>query len=110
MFWWSVTFAGAQLDPPHEGAASKFSVAIVKPPEHGLTVEVLEKDTKAPVADAQVRLGPYGAATDPAGRAEVAMPKGTYDLTVWKAGYEAPGLTVDIHADVSIQVEAAIVP
>jgi hypothetical protein len=110
MFWWSVNFAGAQLDTPHEGASSKFSVAIVRPPEHRLTIEVLEKDTKAPIADAQVRLGAYGAATDPSGRAEVAMPKGTYDLTVWKAGYDAPGLTVDIDADVSIQVEAVIVP
>jgi hypothetical protein len=110
MFWWSVNFAGAQLETPHEGASSKFSVAVVKPPEHRLTIEVLEKDTKAPIADAQVRLGAYGAATDPSGRAEVAMPKGTYDLTVWKAGYEAPGLTVDIDADVSIQVEAVIVP
>jgi hypothetical protein len=110
MFWWSVNFAGALLETPHEGASSKFSVAIVRPPEHRLTIEVFEKDTRAPIENAQVRLGAYGAATDPSGRAQVAMPKGTYDLTVWKAGYEAPGLTVDIRADVSIQVEAVIVP
>jgi hypothetical protein len=38
------------------------------------------------------------------------MPKGIYDLTVWKVGYETPGKIVDIHNDVSIQVEATIVP
>jgi hypothetical protein len=110
MFWWSVNFAAAELETPHDGSTSKFSVAIVRPPEHRLTVEVFEKDTKAPIEDAQVRLGAYRAATDPSGRAEVAMPKGTYDLTVWKVGYEAPGRTVDIHEDVSIRIEVAIVP
>jgi hypothetical protein len=57
-----------------------------------------------------VRLGAYRAATDPSGRAEVAMPKGTYDLTVWKVGYEAPVHTVDVREDASVQVEAVIVP
>jgi hypothetical protein len=110
MFWCAVNFAAADIEAPHEGSSSKFSVAIVRPPEHRLTVEVFEKDSKAPIEDAQVRLGAYRAATDPSGRAEVAMPKGTYDLTVWKVGYETPGRTVDIREDVSIQVEAAIVP
>jgi uncharacterized membrane protein len=85
-------------------------VAIVRPPEHRLTIEVVEKDTKAPIEDAQVRLGAYGAATDPSGRAEIALPNGSYELTVWKVGYEAPGRTVDIHDDVGVQVEVVIVP
>jgi uncharacterized membrane protein len=110
MFWCTVSFAAAELEAPHEESSSRFSVAIVPPPEHRLTIEVFEKDTKAPIEDAQVRLGAYRAATDPSGRAEVAMPKGTYDLTVWKVGYEAPGRTVDIHDDVNVQVEVVIVP
>jgi hypothetical protein len=110
MFWCAVNFAAADIETPHDAASSKFSVAIVRPPEHRLTVEVLEKDTKAPIEDAQVRLGAYRAATDPSGRAEVAMPKGTYDLTVWKVGYDAPSQIVDISDDISIQVEAEIVP
>jgi hypothetical protein len=110
MFWCTVNFAAADIDTPHERSASKFSVAIVRPPEHRLTIEVLERDSKAPIEDAQVRLGAYRAATDPSGRAEVAMPKGTYDLAVWKVGYEAPVQTVDVHEDASVQVEAVIVP
>ena len=110
MFWCTVNFAAADIETPHEGSSSKFSVAIVRPPEHRLTIEVLEKDTKAPIEDAQVRLGAYGAATDPSGRAEVALPDGSYELTVWKVGYDTPGLTVDVHDDVSVQVEAVIVP
>jgi hypothetical protein len=110
MFWCTVNFAAADIDTPHARSASKFSVAIVRPPEHRLTIEVLERDSKAPIEDAQVRLGAYRAATDPSGRAEVAMPKGTYDLAVWKVGYEAPVQTVDVHEDASVQVEAVIVP
>jgi hypothetical protein len=110
MFWCTVKFAAADVETPHDGASSKFSVAIVRPPEHRLTVEVLEKDTKAPIEDAQVRLGAYRAATDPSGKAEVAMPKGSYDLTVWKVGYETPSQIVDVREDTSIQIEAVIVP
>jgi hypothetical protein len=110
MFWCAVDFAAAEVEAPHERSSSRFSVAIVRPPEHRLTIEVVEKDTKAPIEDAQVRLGAYGAATDPSGRAEIALPNGSYELTVWKVGYEAPGRTVDIHDDVGVQVEVVIVP
>jgi hypothetical protein len=110
MFWCTVNFAATEVATPHERSSSKFSVAVVRPPEHRLTIEVFERDSKAPIEDAQVRLGAYRAATDPSGRAEVAMPKGTYDLTVWKVGYEAPVHTVDVREDASVQVEAVIVP
>jgi hypothetical protein len=110
LFWCAASFAADEIETPHEGTSSRFSVAIVKPPEHRLTVEVLEKDTHAPIEDAQVRLGPYGAATDPSGQAEVAMPKGTFDLTVWKVGYEAPSMTVEVQDDVTVRVEAVVVP
>jgi hypothetical protein len=110
LFWCAASFAADEVETPHEGTSSRFSVAIVRPPEHRLTVRVLEKDTLAPIEDAQVRLGPYGAATDPSGQAEVAMPKGTFDLTVWKVGYETPIMTVDVQNDVTVRVEAVIVP
>ena len=98
-------------DPRTGAHPSKFSVAIVRPPEHRLTVEVFEKDSK--VSDRgvpQVRLGAYRAATDPSGRAEVAMPKGTYDLTVWKVGYETrAGSWTSVRIS-AFQIEAVIVP
>jgi hypothetical protein len=110
MAWWSVSFAGTALDTPHEGTSSRFSVAVVRQPEHRLTVEVLEKESKAPIENVQIRLGAYAAATDPSGHAEVAMPEGTYDLTVWKVGYDAPGRIVDISGDTTIRIEAVVVP
>jgi hypothetical protein len=107
---WSVRFAAADLALPHDGSVAEFRVAIVRPPEHRLTVKVIEKDSRAPIEDVQVRLGAYRAATDPSGMAEVMMPKGVHELHVWKAGYEAPSRPLDVNGEISVEVEASIIP
>jgi hypothetical protein len=110
MFSWSVKFAPTDLALAHEGSSSRFSIVIVDPPEHRLTVKVVEQLTALPVADAQVRLGAYRAATGSSGFAELMAPKGAYDLHVWKSGYEAPKTTVTIDADVAVEVVVAPLP
>jgi hypothetical protein len=107
---WSVRFAAEGLALPHDGTAAEFSAMVARPPEHRLTVKVIEQKSKAPIEDVQVRLGPFRGTTDPAGIAEVMMPKGTYDLHVWKAAYEAAGRPIEIKGDLSIEVEAVLVP
>ncbi len=102
---WSVGLAAAQLELPHEAARSRFDVAVVKPPEHSLTVKVIEKDTAYPIENAQVRLGAYRATTDRAGLAQLRMPKGHYELDVWKVGYEAPSRSMEISTDASVEIE-----
>ena len=103
-------FAATELALPHEGSIASFSAAIVKRPEHRLTVKVIEKEAKTPIEDAQIRLGAFRAATGPSGIAEVMMPKGIYELYIWKMGFEAPAQAVDIKDDVSVEVEAVIIP
>jgi hypothetical protein len=110
MFGWSVRFAPADLDLPHDGASSRFSIAIAPAPEHRLTVKVVEQTTSAPIPDAWIRLGPYKAATSESGLAEIMMPKGKYDLYVWKAGYEAPEHSVAIDGDTVVEITATVVP
>ena len=110
MFSWSVKFVAADLPLAHQGSSSRFSIAIVDPPEHRLTVKVVEQDTASPVEDAQVRLGPYRAATDGSGLAELMVPKGAYDLNVWRSGYEAPKTTVTIDADLAVEVAITPMP
>jgi hypothetical protein len=107
---WTVQFAAAKLEIPHAGSSSSFSTAIVRPPEHRLTVQVIDKDTAAPIPDVQIRLGAYRAATNEAGLAEVRMPKGVYDLNIWKVGYEAPARTMEVNEDVTVEVEALCLP
>jgi hypothetical protein len=110
MFAWSVTFAAPDLALAHHGSSSRFSIAIVDPPEHRLAVKVVEQDTATPVENAQVRLGPYRAATDGSGIAEVMLPKGSYDLNVWKSGYEAPTTAITVDADLAVDIVLTPVP
>jgi hypothetical protein len=108
MFSWSVEFAAADLAVPHQGSSSRFSIAIVDPPEHRLTIKVVAQETASPVENAQVRLGAYRATTDGSGFAQIMVPKGAYDLNVWKSGYDAPTASIVIDADRTVEI--AIVP
>src|SRR5262249_39848395 len=106
----TVQFDAAGLDLAHESACTPFSVAVAAPPAHVLTVKVIAKETAAPLADAQIRLGPHRAATDGTGVAQVRMPKGRYELVVWKTGYAAPTAPVEIDSDTCVEVEALAQP
>ena len=110
MFSWSVKFDASGLALPHNGASSRFSIAIVRPPEHRLTVKVIERETAAPIENAHLRLGAFRAATDGSGIAELMLPKGSYDLDVWKSGYEAPTTPIALNADLAVEVAIAAVP
>lgn len=92
--------------PPlaHEGSSLGFSLAVVDPPEHVLTVKVVERGTATPVAGAQVRLGPYRGATGSCGTAQIALRGGTYALNVWKAGFDAPPTALTIDTDCAVDV------
>jgi hypothetical protein len=105
----------ARADPEqsalaHDGAASPFTLVVVDPPEHTLAVTVTAKESATPVANADVRLGPYRAITGPSGRAELRVAGGAYELHVWKAGYEMPSRPLDVRADVSVEIEAVTTP
>jgi hypothetical protein len=110
MFSWSAALAAAELKLPHLGSLAEFSFAAVKPPEHGVTVKVTENSLAAPVEEVQVALGPYRVATDRSGLAYIEVPAGTYDLAVWKSGFEAASKTVEIVTDLSVQFELTRLP
>jgi hypothetical protein len=104
----AVRFDAAELDEPHEGAASPFNVSVVAKPEHTLTMKVVADGL--PVEDAIVRLGPVRATTDASGTAAVKLAKGRYELVVWKAGYDAPATPLTIDADSFAQIDVRAVP
>ena len=106
----SVRFRATGLEPPHADAAYRFSVAVARAPDHTLTIKVVAKETAAPIEHAEIRLGAYRATTDRAGTAVLRMCGGSYQLRVWKVGYDAPPAAVEVTADTHIQVEAVTVP
>jgi hypothetical protein len=107
---WSVVFEPKELDLPHERASTTFSVSVVRPPEHRLSIKVIDQRTSAPIPDVQVRLGAYRAVTGPEGLAVVEMPEGTYELHIWKIGHQARIRSVQLDKSMLIEVEALSVP
>src|SRR5947207_207755 len=55
-------------------------------------------------------LGPHRGSTDDLGSAKVELPKGAYDLIVWKPGYRALEKAVEVTADTTVQVEIELEP
>ena len=107
---WYVRLKSGNLNVAHESASFPFNLIVVRAPEHTVTLSILEKETKAPVADVQVRLGPHRAATAETGWAKLEVPKGSYELNVWKAGYEVRSTCVDVFEDMTIALEIVPAP
>jgi hypothetical protein len=76
----------------------------VGPAPHEICVTVVDKQTNAPIEDAQVRLGFFRAATDANGFARFKVGAGEQRLFVWKAGYDIPEETVNITGDRAFRV------
>jgi hypothetical protein len=107
---WIAAFAADDTRLPHNAAAAPFGIVAVKPPAHRLTVTVTETETHAPVENVQIGFGPYRAATDADGRAELATAAGSYELSVWKPDFEASPVTLDIAKDTRVEVALTPLP
>jgi len=95
----------ANLTVPHAAATSVVTVVVSRPPEHRVTLRVLDGTSGAPLARVDVRLGRFRTATDEAGIAHVDVPGGPYDIGTWKNGYEMASRTVVVAADTTIDLE-----
>ena len=99
----------ATAAPGHEAAGCTFSFRIVEPPENAVTVTVVDRNTEAPLADADVHLGVYRASTDAEGLARVEAPAGEYELYVRSPGYVPYTEPVTVTGDAALRVAAACV-
>lgn len=107
---WTARFAGATTELVHSEGVAHFSFAAVKPGDHRLTIRIIDKETEKPIENAHVRLGSFRSLTDASGVAELSMPKGTYEVRVWHAAFEAPPTVVDVTEDLTVQLLAVAVP
>ena len=69
VFSWTAQFTGAELELAHAEASANFSFRAGRQPEHRVTIKVIGEDTRAPLANAEVRLGFYTSCTDQGGLA-----------------------------------------
>lgn len=72
----------------HDGSVTTFGFRTVTPPEHCVTVTVVDRDAETRLAGAEVRVGLYRGTTDTGGQAHIQVHPGSYDLYVRKAGYQ----------------------
>jgi hypothetical protein len=109
-YTWEARFPEPDLELPHEEASHTFGFRTGEPPEHVVTVEVIDKDTKTPIKNADVLLHPYRGYTDERGMARLMVPKDKYELYVSKNEYETFQRTVKAANDVAIKAELLVAP
>jgi hypothetical protein len=94
----------------HPIASSTFQVLAVNPAEHVVTLKLVNKETGTGVEGAEVRVGPFRAATNAEGVASIEVPSGTFQLTAWKAGYDAASTSVHVAGQVSVELALVAEP
>jgi hypothetical protein len=107
---WAIAFSAAGPELPHQGASATLSFITVGPALHQVSVAIVERETAAPIGDAQVRLGFHRSATDETGIARFTVSPGKHRLFVWKAGHAAPEQVVEVGQDLDLLVETETLP
>lgn len=99
-----------KADPPHVHATCTVRFVAVRPPEHRVTLEAIDKGSGSSLTCVEVRLGRFRAATNDAGIAHVEVPGGTYEVCAWKIGYDLLSSTVHVSGDTTIRLEVEPAP
>jgi hypothetical protein len=108
--YWSARFPPTESGLPHDSGLAEFSFVAVKPPDHKLTIIIFDKETAAPIENAQVRLGCFRTATDASGVAELSVPDGHYELTAWIASHELSPMGIEVTEDMELRLQAVALP
>src|SRR5262249_61747568 len=95
---------------PHAAGACTFTVKVVEPPDHEVTVEAFDSEKQTPIKGAHVLLYPYRALTDERGVAKVKVAKGRYTLFVSGFNYLGHESILDVTSDVTARAELAVEP
>ena len=109
-YTWEAKFLNPDPEIPHEGASYPYSFRTARQPEHVVKVNVLDKDTNAPIKQADVILHPYRGYTDERGMAMLMVPKGEYALYVSANEWQTFQTTVKVASDVAISAELLLAP
>jgi hypothetical protein len=107
---WMVRFSLDEPEPLHEGVSSLVPLVAAPPPEYCVTVRIADKDTRLPLGQVEVRVGVYRASTDEAGMARVEVPGATYELNVWKQGYESLSVPLKVDSDQPVSLDLIPAP
>ena len=102
---WTARFA--ELDGPtvHSESSFRFGLVTTLGALHHYTLSVTDASTKAPLANAYVRLGSSTIYSDVNGRASGSVPTGDVELVVWKRDHQMFRSRINVLADDELAVE-----
>lgn len=109
-FTWQVTAPGSDMGVPHAAGSCRVTVKVVRPSDHEVTVEAVDRDKQTPIKGAHVLLHPYRALTDERGVAKVKVAKGRYTLFVSGFNYMGHESIIDVASDVTARAELTVEP
>jgi len=107
---WRIETPGSDDGAPHAAGACTFTVKIVQPPDHEVTVEAFDSEKQTPIEGAHVLLHPYRALTDACGVAKMKVAKGRYTLFVSGFSYIGHESILDVTNDVTARAELTVEP
>ncbi len=83
-----------------------FSFRTVEPAGTTVTVTVVDQETDAPLANADIHLGAFRASTDAEGQARIEASEGVHELYVRCPGYTPYTEPVTVTGDAALRVAA----
>lgn len=101
----SVRFSPTDPEAPHMPAEAAFTFRVVEAPEHTITVRIAPGAVSRSLDGIEVRLGPYRSTTNARGVATVAVPTGSFELSIWRIDIEPVSLEVDVTGDRLVELE-----
>jgi hypothetical protein len=107
---YAVRFMPNASEPADGTVATRFSIVVTAKPEHKLTVKVTEQATAEALGGVEIRIGAFGGRTDAAGRAELYVCKGEYQLQLFRTAHIAPARPITIKGDASVELTMLHVP
>jgi hypothetical protein len=100
-----------RLEPENQAAVpTRFSITIAAKPAYTLAITVTERDTKAALDGVEIRVGPFRARTDKAGRAELRVSRGDFQLQLWRTAHIAEPQPIRVGRDDSLELTMVHVP
>ncbi len=111
VFEWTVKFAQPNLEMAHAEGSYPFAFTAAKPPDHVVTVQVVDKEEKTPVPNALVMLYPYRGTTDERGVAKIGVSRGEYELRVPKMDkWKSYWTNIKVEQDLDVKAELSLAP
>ena len=91
-------------------AETWFSVIAADKPTCALSVQVTEQDSKEALGGVEIRLGPFHARTDKAGRVKLPVAPGEYQLRLWRTAHIAQPTAIKVEGDMHMNLTMVHVP